>query len=84
MNQRPSEFNYTTNVDERTITFLNPPNMSSTRYPRWQRDLGERIQFFSIGYGYTQNEDNWVAKYNLEEYISVIRFLEFFGWNKQI
>ena len=81
MTQRPSEYNYVTNEVERTITFINPPVcISDTRYARWYRDLCERIQFFAIGYGYSQNEYHWIGRYGQEEYNCVIRFLDRFSW----
>ncbi|MDO8641449.1 MAG: hypothetical protein Q7R33_07905 [Nitrosarchaeum sp.] len=82
MNQRPSEYNYIANDEDKTIRFLNPPLVNDNRHTRWSRDL-DRIQYISIGYGYIQEPDTWVGKYNQEEYVSVLRFLEYFSWKRQ-
>jgi hypothetical protein len=65
--------------DQGSITFVVPPVENKAKHNQFIRDL-ERVQWFSIGNGYTQSPESWVGKFESEEYNCVIRYLNKYGW----
>jgi len=81
MNRERIPINFTADDVEHTIRFLIPQSTEGGLKERVMRDL-QRLQWISIGHGYDQTPDAWIGKYMPEEYISVIRYLEKFGWER--
>jgi hypothetical protein len=66
---------------ERSIWFVLPPKDDIGISERFMRDMS-RLQWFAVGHGYSQKEDAWTGTFLPEEYTSVLRYLEKFGWEK--
>ena len=72
---------FTANDSERTVLFLDPPDPNDHHRDRFYRDTS-RLQWFAIGHGYEQTSAHWVGRFDQEEYVSTVRYLEKFGWKK--
>jgi hypothetical protein len=69
------------NESERTIT-LPYPNSNDRSYEKIHMDL-ERIQFFSIGHGGVQGNEEITLKFEQEEFNCSLRYLLKFDWSRQ-
>ena len=69
------------NEIERSITLPFPKNSNDLSYEKIHRDLG-RIQFFSIGHGGVQENEEIILRFEQEEFNCSLRYLLKFEWSR--